>query len=234
MTGSYQYGAELIQYDVLYLPRKTMEIAVYPDLKVVIRSPLHVSQEEIKQKIKKRAKWITKQIRYFRQFDPRTPARSYISGETHLYLGRQYRLKIIAGKESSVKLYRGKIVVLLEGTSQKKQVKEYLDSWYVEKAREKFKQSLERCMPKLSKMKFKQPLLHIRAMRSRWGSLSKNGTLTLNPVLIRAPKECIDYVITHELCHMKYHDHSKQFYELLDNVMPDWEKRKHRLELALM
>jgi hypothetical protein len=70
-------------------------------------------------------------------------------------------------------------------------------------------------------------------MRKRWGSLSKGGMLTLNTDLIRAPRECIDYVIIHELCHLKYHDHGSEYYRLLERVMPDWEKRKHKLELAL-
>jgi len=64
--------------------------------------------------------------------------------------------------------------------------------------------------------------------------LSKGGTLTLNISLVRAPLECIDYVITHELCHLVHHDHSPRFYQLLEKVMPEWERRKHRLELALI
>jgi hypothetical protein len=71
-------------------------------------------------------------------------------------------------------------------------------------------------------------------MKTRWGSLAKSGALTLNTDLVRAPLECIEYVITHELCHLKHHDHSSGFYKLLEKVMPDWEKRKRRLEMALV
>jgi len=78
------------------------------------------------------------------------------------------------------------------------------------------------------------PRLQVRRNEKRWGSLSRGGILTLNTDLIRAPRECIDYVITHELCHLKCHDHSPEFYRLLEKVMPDWEKRKHKLELALV
>ena len=70
-------------------------------------------------------------------------------------------------------------------------------------------------------------------MRKRWGSLSANGMLTLNADLIRAPRECIDYVITHELSHLRYKNHGPEFYRFLDKVMPDWEKRKHKLEVTL-
>jgi predicted metal-dependent hydrolase len=71
-------------------------------------------------------------------------------------------------------------------------------------------------------------------MKKRWGSLSDKGTVTLNTNLIKAPKECIDYVVTHELCHLKYHDHSSEFYKLLDSVIPEWKKIKHKLELSMV
>jgi len=67
-----------------------------------------------------------------------------------------------------------------------------------------------------------------------WRSLSHSGVMTLNRELIRAPCECIDYVVTHELCHLKYKNHSPEFYRLLEQTMPDWETRKHRLELAMI
>jgi len=78
-----------------------------------------------------------------------------------------------------------------------------------------------------------QPKLSIKRMKTRWGSLSDKGTVTLNTDLIRAPKECIDYVVTHELCHLKYHDHSPEFYALLDSIIPGWKKVKDRLAVTL-
>jgi predicted metal-dependent hydrolase len=72
--------------------------------------------------------------------------------------------------------------------------------------------------------------LQIRDMKTRWGSLSKGGILTLNIKLIAAPKECIEYVVVHELCHLKYPNHDKKFYRLLETRLPDWEKRKQKLE----
>lgn len=65
------------------------------------------------------------------------------------------------------------------------------------------------------------------------GKPFRQGTITLNTGLIRAPKECIDYVVTHELCHLKYHDHSPEFYKLLDSAIPGWEKIKHKLEVGM-
>ena len=233
-TGSINYGRDDIVFDVLFVKRKSMEVAVHPDSSVVIKAPVGTDSGEIEKRVLKRARWIKKQLDYFRQFDPRTPPRRYIGGESHLYLGRQYRLKLTEGNPDQVKLARGYFWITCKDKSDTKKVKNLLDSWYLTKAREKFIDSFDRCWPNFERLDLAYPRLQIRRMKTRWGSLSHSGTLTLNVNLIRAPRECIDYVITHELCHLKYHDHSPDFYKLLEKVMPDWERRKHKLELALI
>ncbi len=97
-----------------------------------------------------------------------------------------------------------------------------------------FNDSMDRCWSKFNSSSFTKPTISIKRMKKRWGSLSDKGTVTLNTDLVKAPKECIDYVVIHELCHLKYHDHSKEFYTLLDFVTPGWEKIKHKLELSLV
>lgn len=232
--GTVPYAKETIDFNVLYVDRKTMEIAVHPDSMVVIKAPVGTDFAEVQRRVTRRAGWIKRQLDYFRQFEPRTPGRRYVGGETHLYLGRQYRLKISSGGQDSVKLVRGHFHIVAKGNATPDKVRSLLDGWYADKAAERFKESYERNWPCFEKLSSTKPRLQIRRMRKRWGSLSKGGLLTLNTNLIRAPKECIDYVITHELCHLKYHDHSSEYYRLLEKMMPDWEKRKHKLELALV
>ena len=94
LACSIEYGQSQIEFKLLLVKRKTMEIAVHPDKSVVVKSPLTSSFEAINTRVKKRARWIRRQIEYFSQFDPRKPTRQYVGGESHLYLGRQYRLKI--------------------------------------------------------------------------------------------------------------------------------------------
>jgi predicted metal-dependent hydrolase len=133
-----------------------------------------------------------------------------------------------------VKLFRGHFHVGIPESAGPDKVKELLDRWYAQKAAEKFTESLDRCWHGFAKNSVTKPRLQVRRMKKRWGSLSKGGMLTINTDLIRAPRECIDYVITHELCHVLFHDHSPAFYELLEKIMPGWERRKHKLELALV
>ncbi len=233
-SGAIAYGMEHIRFDVLYVKRKTMEIAVHPDRQVVVKAPAGTTWEEIENRVKKRVRWICKQILHFRQFEPRTPPRHYVSGETHLYLGRQYRLKVVEGDKDSVKFMRGRLTVTIKGQATPDRVKVGLESWYRTKAWEKMPVIFGPVMERFKRLGHNCPELQIRRMKRRWGSLSKKGTLTLNLSLISVPKECIEYVITHELCHLMFHDHSAAFYKLLEQLMPDWEQRKRKLEMAVL
>ena len=234
IRSSITYGRESIPFEVLLANRKTMEIAVHPDKRVVVKAPVGTDLLIIKTRLIKRARWIKRQMDYFGQFYPPTPARRYVGGESHLYMGRQYRLKIGAGELNQVKLVRGYFRITTNGNAAPERVKRLLNRWYAGKARERFEEILSRCLPEFERLGQAAPSLSIRRMKSRWGSLSPNGTLTLNVELIRAPRECIEYVIIHELCHLKHRLHDGAFYRLLEQRMPDWEKRKHKLELALV
>jgi predicted metal-dependent hydrolase len=233
--GSILFGKTTVAFKVFFINRKTMEIAVHPDKTVVVKAPEGTSFEVVEAKVLKRAGWIIRQIDYFRQFEPRTPKRNYVGGESHLYLGRRYRLKIHRDQErNEVKLVCGFFHVYVKDDSSPEHIKQVMDNWYDEKAFMRFQESFNRCWPQFSKASLPKPNLYLRRLKKRWGSLSKNRRLTLNIDLIRAPKECIDYVITHELCHMRYHDHGPNFYRLLEKVMPDWERRKAKLELSMV
>ena len=227
------YGQKTIDYSLFYTERKTMEIAVHPDSSVIVKAPMDSDISLIEKKLHKRARWIFRQLNYYRQFTPKTPDRCYVNGETHLYLGKQYRLKITQGKENSVKLSRGFFRVTCREEPTPERAKKLLRNWYLQKANIQFNESLNRCWPKFHSFISTKPAISIKRMQRRWGSLSDKGTVTLNTDLVKAPRECIDYVVTHELCHLKYHDHSPEFYRLLDSVIPGWENVKHKLEVSM-
>jgi predicted metal-dependent hydrolase len=234
MLNTITYGKDIIVFDVIHVDRKTLAIEVLPDSSVVIKAPIESSISDIRMKVAKRARWIIKQQQFFRQFEPRTPERQFVGGETHLYLGRQFRIRVCEGSKNMVKLSRGYFQIELQQSLDSDAIRNCLLHWYTEKAKIKFIEVFERCWPTFVKLGHAKPRIQIIRMKKRWGSLSRNGLLTINTDLIRAPQECIDYVITHELCHLQYHDHGPDFYRLLERVMPDWEKRKHKLELALV
>ncbi|MBN2104085.1 M48 family metallopeptidase [bacterium] len=233
-TATIKYGSERIKFQIIYSERKTLEISVHPDSNVVVRAPKNTDFREIEERVIKRSRWIQKKRLYFRQFEPRTPVKKFVAGESHLYLGKRYRLKITCDETNSVKLVQGFFHITINGTIMPEMVKILLDKWYYGKSIIKLNEFYENCWASFKKYSNTKPVLKIQEMKTRWGSLSQRRMLTLNRRLIKAPKECIDYVIFHELCHLIHKNHSPEFYNLLEKVMPDWEKRKHRLEMALV
>lgn len=226
-----EYGAHVIEFQVERRDRRTLEIAVEPDASVVVTAPLHAPEEKIDGKVRKRAAWIIRQQRYFQAFLPRTPGRRYVPGETHLYLGRQYRLRVDPGGSGSVKLARGFIWVGVPERKAEGAVERLVKQWYRDRAHVKFAERLEINLARfVDPNDFRPRGVIIRRLESRWGSMSPAGRLLLNQRLIEAPVECIDYVVTHELCHIAVAHHGPAFFDLLTRVMPDWPKRKARLE----
>lgn len=234
MVSTVFYDKESIVFSLIYVSRKTLAIEVLPDSSVVVKAPIDTVIDDIRKRIVKRARWIIKQQHFFRQFEPRTPERQFVGGETHLYLGKQFRIRVCEGSKNVIKLARGYFQIELQQQYSNDAIRKLLLNWYAEKAKSKFYEVFEKCWPTFERLGHAKPGVQVKRMKKRWGSLSRNGLLTINTDLIRAPKECIDYVITHELCHLEHHDHGPEFYRLLEKVMPDWEKRKHKLELALV
>jgi predicted metal-dependent hydrolase len=105
-----------------------------------------------------------------------------------------------------------------------------MDGWYLAHSKERLARSFAESSARLGARLANAPRMQLRRMTKRWGSWTRRGGVWLNPELVKAPASCIDYVVTHELCHVVHGHHGKKFYELLRRVMPDWEERKMRLE----
>ncbi|MEW5956515.1 MAG: SprT family zinc-dependent metalloprotease [Chloroflexota bacterium] len=231
MIYSVQYGDATIEYRLSFAPRKTLAIEVHPDLRVTVRAPAGSDLDTIQQKVKKRVPWILRQQRRFESYLPKLPPRQYVSGETHRYLGRQYRLKVSESDTDSeaVRLSRGYFFITVRDKTDAGRVKTLLAGWYRRQAERVFRERLDACLTKLRFLQLAEPELEIRQMDARWGSCTPEGKILLNLRLMQAPKEYIDYVIMHELCHLKEHNHSRRFYELLNRVMPDWRTKREQL-----
>lgn len=231
MTDTLIYGTTSITYTIVPANRKTLAILVEPDGTVIAKVPSTVSLSEVKDKIHKRARWILRQLHYFKSFGERTPTRRYISGESHLYLGRQYLLRVSIGKPDSVK-YKGRYFEIV--CSDKSKAEKLMKEWYRQRAKIKFAEIAEPIILRFKKYNVEPSSIYIQEMNNRWGSCTKSKKIILNTELIKAPRPCIEYVITHELCHLIHPDHTKLFYDMLYSEMPDWKKWKDKLERFLM
>ena len=228
------YSNLQIPVTVWFEERNRLRITVQPDKSIVAKAPLDHSLDEVQTKLKKRASWMAQQLEYFDKYHPILPERQFVSGETHYYLGRQYRLKVMPGSENDVKLI-GKYFVLTttqpENPERKQQI---LHDWYTSHARVFIQNRVKLFTDRLIELSAKTPEIKYRRMNKRWGSCTPSGVITFNTELIKAPTHCIDYVVLHELCHLVHEGHNVKFYHLLDVLMPDWKKRKERLEKVIL
>jgi len=234
---SLSYGDELIRYHVLQRSNDNGKvlIKVHDDLRVVAHAPESATLEDVRDALRKKAGWVWRQLERFRQQQADRRPRQYLSGESHFYLGRRYLLKVLVSDEKpGIKLWRGRFQVIVASydwqlASEREAVKALMHRWYRQKAEVVFRQRIQALLPKVPWVE-SMPELHVQFMQKRWGSCSAECVLTLNTHLIKAPRDCIDYVILHELCHLREHNHSERFYRLLKTVMPDWQARKTYLD----
>lgn len=211
--------------------RRTLAISVLPDGKVQLVAPLDASEEAIAGKVAKRCKWILEQQRTFQEMNAVRPSPRFCNGATHRYLGRQYRLKISRGKAPRVKLIGGYFQVTT-ATGAENEIQELVAIWFRERAREQLSKRLQSWSEWCRRRKLPQPKLYLRSMPRRWGSAHRDGRIYLNPDLVHAPPICIDYVVAHEVCHLRFPNHGPEFYRQLDQAFPAWRAVKNRLERA--
>lgn len=230
MELTVKYGTRDLSVIITRSRRKTLQIEVHPDMTIKVIAPENAEISQIEQRVIKRGRWILKQQAFFEQFLPGTPEREYVSGESHLYLGCKYLLKIRKSNKNIVKLIGGELIVFVKDIENKQSVKHSLTAWYYSHAKEKLEVAIKKYLTGYKQFNLQNPSLEIKRMPKRWGSCTPKGKILLNPELIKTPSKCIEYVVVHELCHLVHHSHSKDFYQLQKQIMPDWEKWKNRLE----
>ncbi|WP_113906663.1 M48 family metallopeptidase [Aliidiomarina celeris] len=228
----FHYGDEWIPFsrrDSKSAAQKVV-IKVKPDCTVDVLAPAESSDQEVLKAVRKRGRWVYEQLRDFRQQLEHITPRSYVSGESHYYLGKQYVLKVEVNPHlpRSAKLLRGQIQVSVR-ENEPERVKLALEEFYKARAKELFQKRLDAVLEQALWVD-QRPPIRVLTMQTQWGSCSPKGRITLNPLLVKAPRECIDYVILHELCHIAEHNHSERFYRLMGQVMPNWEAVKQRLD----
>ncbi|WP_116125624.1 M48 family metallopeptidase [Lewinella sp. IMCC34183] len=236
MRDRIHYGTSTIDFDLTFAERKTMGVRVEPDGEVFVVAPLGTQTDKVRDKVLSKAAWIRRQRDYFLAFYPRRSERRYVSGETHYYLGKQYRLKVhgdLPDVPEGVKLSAGYLHLTTGSPQDANHSRELLNAWYLRQAERHFPTLLAARLPR-ARTYYTGPVeLRWRWLKNRWGTCSRSGVITLNLELIKAPTVCIEYVIVHELCHLKHFHHGKEFYALLEREWPGWEVVKERLERLL-
>lgn len=219
---SIAHNNRTIPYELTYSKRKSISISVYPDLRVAVRAPKGIAFNQIEDVVKKRAAWIAKQIEKFSE-NPPLPPFTYSEGEVHHLLGEPLILRVEPSDRDKVGLQNDELWLYTSQPENTEHKKAQLDKWYHKQARQIFAERLEACFPIVEHFGIPYPRIFVREMRTRWGSCSGVADrINLNLKLVQVPVECVDYVIIHELCHFREHNHSPRFYALMDEILPDW------------
>ncbi len=221
-------GANRLNYSLRLALTERLTIAVRPDLSVTVTAPLGVRPEEVDQRVLRRWAWIAEQQHSFARLHPLPVPRRFVPGETHLYLGRQYRLKVRHGRDG-VALTPPYLVASLPRRPSTSAVAGVLTEWYDGQAKRAFARRISSLRGALPWLFQNDPVFRVRRMASKWGSCGPAGVVTLNPLLVMAPIVCIDYVIVHELVHRIELRHSRRFYRLLERAVPGWTVLRDRL-----
>ena len=217
-----------INYSLIKSSRKSIGIIVNSDGSVVVRAPQRATKKEIDEVINKRFDWILKHKKKFEEQGPAYSKREFVDGEKHLLLGNEYVLRVNTGAFNTVRL-NGKFIDVV--CNNESMVKPLMVKWYTLKANEMMPDII---MPVVNQFKSKYhrspAKISLKNMQSRWGSCSSKANISMNIKLIKSTRSCIEYVMAHELCHLIQMNHSKNYYSLLTEFMPDWRERKKNLD----
>ncbi len=227
------YGDSVINFSVRRQPTRAptrVAIHVEPDGRVLVDAPDAAPLADILAAVKNRSRWISQHVAAAKARLAHVLPREYVSGEALHFLGRRYRLKVIVSAAAKPEArMRGAFIAVTVPEHSTPAIRSTLDAWYRERARQVFATRLAAVAAPLRWVR-QPPPVRLQFMRVQWGSCSPAGRLTLNPLLVKAPRECIDYVLLHELCHLVHHNHSPAFYRTLERQMPDWRPHKVRLD----
>lgn len=231
---SIKFGNQTIPYTLKNSQRrKTLSISV-DQHGVSVITPSEVAQETIELTLHKKAPWIIKQLTDFEEMHTKTSKRAFMSGEKLLYLGRNYRLKVIKtdSSEPNFRFYQGRFLAELPKNVKEEEHRDLIYPLYIEwikiRANAFALERLKRFSLKLQKEPNK---VMIKDQEQRWGSCTPAGNILLNWRIFLAPVSIIDYVLAHELVHLKHMNHSKEYWETLRMLLPDYDQRKEWLRI---
>lgn len=218
-----------MEIDIKRKKVKNITLKVKSQGTVHLTVPLNTSDEFINKFLKSKEKWIKKKVEFFKDNYKNDIKKSYIEGENHKYLGEYYKLQVISSKKEFVSLdIENKVIKLYVKDKQDlERKKELLHKFYIEKAKIILKELTDKYANKLNET---YASIKIRGMKTRWGSCNPvKKYINFNLQLIEKPISSIEYVVLHELAHLKHPNHSKEFWNYVSFYMPDWKLRKQKL-----
>ena len=227
------YNGRNIDYILTRKQVKNINLRVKWEGKVLVSANNQVSVAYIDNFVVSKGMFILRALeKYEEKRNDVDAPKQYISGESLLLLGKKYCLKVVEGNKEGVSLEGDFIFLVVKDKDNFKRKERLINLWLKEQQMEIFHQICREIYPMFQEFNVEYPIIKIRYMTSRWGSCQPTkGIITLNSKLIEVPRNYIEYVVLHEFAHFIHPNHSKNFYDLVERLMPDWKERKKGLNL---
>ncbi len=214
-----------VRYEFKRSHRRSVVAKIRRDSVIEVKAPLLYRESDMLAFLNQHKRWI------FNHFDRLQNAgnqqKKYVSGETHYYLGEKYTLKVVESNKNFVLIEGNSLIVNVKSPEL---VEGQINKWYKNRAKVVFSELFPPIIERFRKYKVAPAKISIRDMRSRWGSCSRKGNISLNLQLIKLNENCIRQVMIHEMCHLIYFNHQTGFYSLMEEMMPDWKLWKKELK----
>jgi predicted metal-dependent hydrolase len=218
-----------IEYELLAgTARRTTDIVIERDGRITVRPPARMSPEQVDETVLSRRLWIYRNLAEWRDLNSKRVVREWVNGESFLYLGSAYRLLLVPGQVEAVKLKDGRFLLLrsVVDAGGSSAAQEAFKSFYIARGKERLEQRVHHFAPKVG---VHPGVVQVKELGYRWASSLPSGGLHFHWKCMMAPAKIIDYIVVHELCHMHHRDHTEQFWNEVDKVMPDFRDRKEWL-----
>ena len=214
-----------IRYEFKRLNRRSVSAKIRPDGVIEVKAPLLYRESDMLAFLHKHRRWIFNH--YDKLQNAENQKKKYVSGEVHYYLGEKYVLQVVISDENSISIEDKSLII---NSKSPDDIEDSLNKWYRNQAKAVFHELLPPIIDKFKKHNVSPAKISIRNMRSRWGSCSRKGNISLNMQLIKLNENCIRQVMIHEMCHLVYFNHQAGFYALMEEIMPDWKIWKKELK----
>jgi len=220
---------EELKYNVVFSGRRSVSIIISPDIGVTVRAPYRTSLKTIDKFIQEKSEWIRKHLVDHSGLTRINKGKKYTEGEIHLFGGKEYKLILTKSEKQFVRKFDEIIEVGVRSIDDSEIIRVLLEKWYRQQAFEILRHKVEVNCNKYRDYDFDPLAISVKPLKSRWGSCSSKGKITLNAELIKLDEKFAEYVIIHELCHLKFHNHGRDFYILLEELVPDYKSIRKEL-----
>ena len=210
-----------IKYHIIFSCRRSISIVITPERGIVVRAPNRVSLKTIDKFVRDKEEWIKKHTERSSEIIMLNHSKKYVDGEKYLFLGRELTLRIRNALFPSINQLDNILEIITD--SKEGRVRMLLEGWYRKKAEDFIHGRFKEILDRHRNYCFSPTQMVVRPMKSRWGSCTSKGKITISSELIKLDESFTDYVIIHELCHLKYHNHGKDYYRLLETLVPDYK-----------